>query len=176
MSRTNPYKKKRYQANKLLLIFGEGMNEEIFLKHLRKIYCCDTGVAVTIKKGRGGDAKNIILDASKVPGGFSRRVVILDNDKPKKEIQNARKIAKAKEIELIENTPCLEYLLLLILESKNISTESKKCKKIFEHGYIAKKRRREVCEYEKYFTKEVLDRKRETIMILDSIIKIMEGK
>ena len=34
MSRTNPYKKKRRHANKTLLIFGEGMNEEVFLKHL----------------------------------------------------------------------------------------------------------------------------------------------
>ena len=176
MSRTNPYKKKKRQANKTLLAFGEGMNEEIFLKHLRKLYCCNTNVAITVKKGRGGDAENIVLDASKVPGGFNRIVVVLDNDKPKKEIQKARAMAKEKEIELIENTPCLEHLLLLILESKNISTESKKCKKVFEDEYIEKRLRRESYKYDKYFTKEMLEEKRKTIKMLNSVINIMEGK
>jgi hypothetical protein len=176
MSRTNPYKRKRRQANKTLLVFGEGMNEEIFLKHLRKLYCCNNNIAITVKKGRGGDAENIVLDANKVPGGFNRRVVILDNDKTKNEIIKARKVAKDKKIELIENTPCLEYLFLLILDSRNISTDSKECKKVFEKEYIEKRQRKEAREYDKYFTKKSLDGKRKNIKILDSIIKIMEDK
>jgi hypothetical protein len=176
MSRTNPYKKKRRQANKTLLFFGEGMNEEVFLKHLRKLYCYDTNVAVTIKKGRGGDAKNIVLDAYKVPGEFNRKVVILDNDKPKNETKKARQLARDKEIELLENTPCLEHLLLLILDSKEISANSKRCKKIFEEKYIEKTQRKEMYEYDKYFSKKLLDKKRENIKVLDDIIKIMEGK
>jgi hypothetical protein len=176
MSRTNPYKKKRRQANKTLLFFGEGMNEEVFLKHLRKLYCHDNNIAVTIKKGRGGDAKNIVLDAFKVPGEFNRRVVVLDNDKGKGEIKRARQLTKDKGIELLKNTPCLEHLLLLILDSKEISTNSKKCKKIFEEKYIEKTQRKERYEYDKYFSKKLLDKKRENIKVLDYIIKIMEGK
>jgi hypothetical protein len=152
------------------------MNEEVFLKHLRKLYCYDTNVAVTIKKGRGGDAKNIVLDAYKVPGEFNRKVVILDNDKPKNETKKARQLARDKEIELLENTPCLEHLLLLILDSKEISANSKRCKKIFEEKYIEKTQRKEMYEYDKYFSKKLLDKKRENIKVLDDIIKIMEGK
>jgi len=138
MSRTNPYKRKQRQANKTLLVFGEGMNEEIFLKHLRKLYCLDMNVAVTVKKGKGGDSVNIVLDAYRVPGGFDRRIVLLDNDKAKMEIERARKTAKDRGIELIENTPCLEHLLLSILGSvKNIN--SAECKKIFEAKYINKR-------------------------------------
>jgi len=103
-------------------------------------------------------------------------MVILDNDKPKNEIKKARQLAKDKEIELLENTPCLEHLLLLILDSEEISADSKKCKKIFEEKYIAKRQRKEVYEYEKYFSKELLEEKRKIIKILDNIIKIMEGK
>ncbi|MCF7795403.1 RloB domain-containing protein [Patescibacteria group bacterium] len=176
MSRTNPYKKKKRQANKTLLVFGEGMNEEVFLKHIRKLYCYNTNVAITIKKGRGGDAKNIVLDAYKVPGEFNRIVVILDNDKPKNEIKKARQFTRDKEIELLENTPCLEHLLLMILDSEEISANSKKCKRIFEEKYIEKTKRKERYEYDKYFSKELLEKKREIIKILDYIIKIMEGK
>jgi hypothetical protein len=140
------------------------------------LYCYDTNVAVTIKKGRGGDAKNIVLDAYKVPGEFNRKVVILDNDKPKNETKKARQLARDKEIELLENTPCLEHLLLLILDSKEISANSKRCKKIFEEKYIEKTQRKEMYEYDKYFSKKLLDKKRENIKVLDDIIKIMEGK
>ncbi|MCD4694225.1 hypothetical protein K8R62_02600, partial [bacterium] len=148
MSRTNPYKIKRRHANKTLLIFGEGMNEQMFLKHLKKLYCCDTNVAITVKKGRGGNSANIVIDASRVPGGFDRRVVVLDNDKPKGEIEKARSIAKSKGIELIENTPCLEHLLLSILDSSKASDNSSKCKKIFESEYINKRQRKEAYEYD----------------------------
>ena len=176
MSRTNPYKRKRRQANKTLLIFGEGMNEQIFLKHLKKLYCCNTNVAITIRKGKGGNSSNIVIDASRVPGEFNRRVVVLDNDKPKGEIEQARNIAKNKDIELIENTPCLEYLLLSILDSSKISDSSPECKNIFESKYINKKKRKEAYEYDNIFTKELLEEKRVIIKILDDIIQIMEGK
>lgn len=83
MSRMNPDKKKRRTANRTLLFFGEGMNEAIFLKYLRKMYCGDVNLAITIKKGKGGDLVNIVLDVNKVPGAFDRRIVLLDNDKSK---------------------------------------------------------------------------------------------
>ncbi len=175
MSRTNPYKRKQRQANRTLLIFGEGMNEEMFLKHLHKLYCLDTNVAVRIKKGKGGDPVSIVLDADRVPGRFDRRIVLLDNDKAKSKIERARKTARDRGIELIENTPCLEYLFLSILDSaKDIN--SAECKKIFEAKYINKKKRRELCEYNKIFPKELLNKKRKTVKTLDYIIKIMEGK
>lgn len=176
MSRTNPHKRKRRQANKTLLIFGEGMNEEVFSKHLRKLYCCNANVAIAIKKGKGGNSANIVIDASRVPGGFDRRVVVLDNDKPKREIEKARGIAKSKDIELIENTPCLEYLLLTILGSKKISDISSECKKTFESNYISKRQRKEAYKYENIFTKKLLEEKRKTVKILDDILQIMEGK
>ena len=65
-------------------MFGEGFNDGIFLKHLKKLYSFNAGVAITVKKGKGGDAKNIVIDAIKIPGAFDRKVVVLDNDKPKK--------------------------------------------------------------------------------------------
>lgn len=176
MSRTNPFKRKRRQANKTLLILGEGMGEEMFLKHLKKLYCCNTNVAIKIIKGKGGDAQNIIIDADKIPGDFDKKIVILDNDKPKHEMASARKEAKSKNIELIENTPCLEFLLLSILDAKADKTNSSNCKKQFENNFINKTKRAEPHEYGKLFTKKLLEEKRKSIDALDKILTIMEGK
>jgi len=176
MSRTNPYKKKKRQASKTLLVFGEGFNEEMFLKHLKSLYSYKSNVAITIKKGKGGDAKNIVIDADKTPGAFDRKIVILDNDKTKTEMTKARQEAKNRNIELIENTPCLEYLLVSILDKKTSGKNSDWCKGEFESKYLSKKKRREPNEYIKLFPKKLLDIKRLKILELDKLILIMEGK
>ncbi|MFA5349198.1 MAG: RloB domain-containing protein, partial [Candidatus Paceibacterota bacterium] len=160
MSRTNPYKKKRRQANKTLLVFGEGLSEEIFLRYLKSIYSYKSNVAITIRRGRGGNAQCIIIDADRTPGAFDRKIVVLDNDKAKIEMIKARQEAKDRNIEMIENTPCLEFLLIEILNKKPIGKNSNWCKKEFESKYLDKKKRGESNEYIKLFPKKLLDTKR----------------
>ncbi len=178
MSRTNPFKKKRRVANRTLLVYGEGMCEEMFLRHIKSLYSYDTNIAVTIRKGKGGTAVDVIIDADKVPGDFEKKVVVLDNDKTSEEMQKARKEAKNRGMILIENTPCVEALLLSVLES-GIEFSAKTsvwCKKEFESKYIDKKKRGDKEEYDKYFSKKVLDFRRLNIKELNAIILLMEGK
>jgi hypothetical protein len=176
MSRTNPFKKKKRQASRTLLVFGEGYDEEMFLKHLRGVYSYKSNVAISVKKGKGGDAKNIVMDADKIPGAFDRKVVVLDNDKPKSEMIRARLEAKKRNIELIENTPCLEYLLISILSKKPNGKSSTECKREFESKYINRKKRGEPNEYTKLFPKKLLEVQRLKIPELNSLILIMEGR
>jgi hypothetical protein len=177
MARTNPYKKKKRFAKKTILIFGEGLGEEIFLKHLRSLYSQDSGTHAKILKGRGGTAERIVIDAYKTPGDFDKKIVVIDSDKSKAEMERARREAKKRNIELIENTPCLEFLLLLILKNgqKIHGRSSSWCKKEFELKYIDKKKRSESREYAKLFQKELLDRKRHEISELNRLISIFEG-
>ena len=151
-----PIKKKKRQASKTLLVFGEGFNEEMFLKHLRALYSYESNVAITVKKGKGGDAQNIIIDADKILGSYDRKIVVLDNDKSKVEMLKARKEAQDRNIELIENTPCLESLLLSILEKKPSGKTSAWCKSEFEEKYLDQKKRGEPNEYIKLFPKKLL--------------------
>ncbi len=81
-------------ANRTLLVYGEGMCEEMFLKHIKGLYSYSANIAVTIRKGKGGNAVDVIIDADKVPGDFEKKVVFLDNDKTSEEMQKARKEAK----------------------------------------------------------------------------------
>jgi hypothetical protein len=74
-------------------------------------------VAVKVRRGKGGDAVSVVVDAINTPGSFDRRIVVLDNDKPKSEMEKARREARIKNVELIENNPCLEAFLLSILNN-----------------------------------------------------------
>ncbi|MDP2947860.1 MAG: hypothetical protein Q8N88_07120 [Nanoarchaeota archaeon] len=145
MSRTNPYKKKRRQANKTLLIFGEGLGEEMFLKHLKNIYSYNKNVAIKIRKGKGGTADGIVMCAYKTPGAFDRKIVIL------------------------------EHLLLSILGERIESNNSQWCKDKFESKFIDKKKRGDPKEYIKFFSKKILDNKRIKISQLNRLIFIMQG-
>lgn len=176
MSRTNPYKKKRRSASRTLLMYGEGLGEEMFLKHLRGLYSRDSGVAITIRNGKGGTATNIITNAVNEPGAFDRRIVILDNDKTEQEMNQARAEARRQGIELLENAPCLEATLLAILRpGQNFSgLASARCKSEFESNYLDKKKRTEIAEYGKIFPKATLDAQRTNVPALNTIIGLME--
>lgn len=176
MSRTNPQKKKKRQASKTLLVFGEGQSEELFLRHLKSLYSYKSTVAISVKRGKGGDAQSIVIDADKIPGAFDRRVVVLDNDKAESEMAKARSEAKKRKIELIENTPCLEHLLISILTQKPEGKSSAWCKGEFEAKYIDKKKRGEPSEYCRLFPKELLEARRLKMTELNRFILLMEGK
>ncbi|MDP2838223.1 MAG: hypothetical protein Q8O53_03030 [Candidatus Moranbacteria bacterium] len=177
MSRTNPYKKKRRSASRTLLMYGEGLGEEMFLKHLRGLYSYDSGVAVTIRNGKGGTATNIIINAVNEPGAFDRRIVILDNDKSEQEMNCARTEAREKGIELLENSPCLEATLLAILRAgQSFSGKTSTwCKREFESNYLNKKKRTELDGYSRIFPKTILETRRVHVTELNILISLMEG-
>lgn len=177
MSRTNPYKKKRRSAKRTLLMYGEGLCEEMFLKYLRSLYAYNSGISITIRNGKGGNPKSIIVNAVNEPGDFERRIVILDNDKNEKEMNQARNEAKNRGLKILENSPCLEATLLSILRP-NQSFSAKKsvwCKSEFESNYMNKKKRMELKEYKRIFSKQILDNQKDNVSELKVIINLMLG-
>lgn len=177
MSRTDPYKKKPRIANKTLLVFGEGLNEEVFFKYLRGLYSFNNNVAVTVRRGKGGSARDIVIDSIRIPGAFDKRVVILDSDKSVTEMEAARLEAKNRNIELMENASCLENLFLSILEptTNHGSRSSNDCKKYFQDKCLNNKKAITDVECKKLFSKSVLDEARARSQQLKRIIEILEG-
>jgi hypothetical protein len=177
MSRSNPYKKKKRFAKKTTLLFGEGLGEEMFLRHLKGLYARDTGVQIKICRGKGGSADGIVIDADKLLGAYDRRIVVFDCDKTKAEMNKARDEARARNISLLENKPCLESLLLAILNDGKVQNgmSSAWCKREFESKYIGKKKRSEPKEYENLFPKSLLDRQRKKVAELDNLISVIQG-
>ena len=162
------YKKKTIK--KTTLFFGEGLLDYLFLRYLKSIYSSEK-INITIRRGRGGDAKKIVKDCIKVFGDFNKRAVLLDNDKPAKEVSEARKIAKEKNIVAIENTPCLEALFLSILDKDYENKNTKWCKKEFKKHH--KKEIKVFYDFNKIFPKETIEEKKERINNLKLIIEIL---
>jgi hypothetical protein len=172
--------KKQYSQHKRVLIpilfYGEGQAEEIFLKHIRKLYGYGTGIVITVRRGKGGAPSEVVRNILRCPGDYDKKIVMVDNDKSVGEMEEAREIAKERGVHLIENTPCLEAFLLNILEGGNLKNRlSSDCKRKFESKYINKEQRMESRRYEKIFTKRLLDIKRKKVENLDRLISLMEG-
>jgi len=177
MSRTNPTKRKKRAAKTTILIYGEGQSDEIFIKHLRSIYSQNSGAAVTIKKGKGGTPEGIVRSAINYIGAYDRKYIVIDNDKSLEEIRKAQVLATQHNIVLIKNSPCLEAMLLIILQDdiRIRNKTSKWCKSEFERHYISKKQRTETHRYERLFPKSLIDKQRYKIQELDQFISIMEN-
>lgn len=171
-------KKQTRKAKRTIIFYVEGSTEEAFLKYLRRIYARNSGVAVTIRNGQGGSADGIVQRAICYPGGFDRRVTVLDNDKSKNEMAKARALAKIGEVEIVENCPCLEALLLRILSGGKILADanSRYYKKEFEKKHICENKRCDIDEYAKIFPKTLLDGSRKKVKELGRIVGLMENR
>ncbi len=161
------------------LMFGEGKEDQVFLSHLVTLYAAgknSTRPKLTVRKGRGGSADGIVQDARKVPGNFNRRLVKLDQDKSQGEIDEAIRIAEHYHIQLVFSKPCLEGMLLSILEPNNSYADksSSYCKSRFEGKYIQAAKRGLAAPYMKLFTRDLLDQARSRVIELDELILYIE--
>jgi hypothetical protein len=88
----------------------------------------------------------------------------------------ARDAAKKLNLELYENIPNLEAFFFDILEDKRKFQHSSIYKSEFEKGYINEDNRDDLKEYSKVFPKDLLERRRKEMPVLNALIKIFEGK
>jgi len=175
MSRTNPYKKKRREAKKTILLYCEGSDDKTFLNYLKELFARDSGVFVNIKENHGGEANGVLRGVLKQIKA-DIMVCIYDIDTGV-DIALKQKVKK-QDILCIENSPCLESLLLTILEKeKDYSNYQKcnQCKKIFESKYLDKKKRKNKRNYAKFFPKKLLIQKAKTIENLKILIDLING-
>lgn len=168
---------KKRLTKKTRLIYAEGLHEEVFLKFLHQHFS-NKNVPITIKRGKGGSADQLIVEASKTFGGFTERVVVLDEDKPKKEIEKAVQKSNELGIIIVKNFPCLESVLLSILDhSKEYTNKNSAwCKKEFQNKHIHEEDRDDLKKYERLFPLRLLVKRRKTLKTLDNLIKIVESK
>lgn len=166
--------KTKYVSNKTILIFTEGLDEQIFIEHLKVLYKPNS-CKVKVKRGRGGATYNLVDQTIKAVGGFDYRVTVYDTDRSSSEIEKARQTALKNNIVVCEHNPCLESILLRILETKfNRNLASKKCKSIFQNKYLnGSPFNKRVSQL---FSKTLIDKRRKKVGELDKIINILQGK
>lgn len=176
MSRTNPYKKKKRTAKNTVLFFVEGFHEQVFFQFLKGKYGRNTGVRVSIKNAKGGNPDNMACKAMRIGLDYDYIYIIIDGDVLLSD--KLRKLVKdSKKTTLVENKPCLETMLLNILESNHnfFNYSSKKCKKEFQKKYIRAKDRGKIDKYTKVFNQALLEEARSRVSNLDIILSVLEG-
>lgn len=177
MSLIKSYGRKHRSVKKTFLIIGEGLGEVVFLKHLKSLYSLDNNTDVRIRKGKGGSAESVVIDACLYRGDFFKRSVVIDNDRGEEMMKKAREEAEKRGINVIENLPCLEALLLSILENaKQFDKETTKwCKKEFHSKYLDEKTRRDPEKFAAKFPKSLLDKQQLKIPMLKTLILLVQG-
>jgi hypothetical protein len=167
-------KKKKRPLKETLIIVGEGPTEVAFIKHLRSLY--GTGnLQVTAKSAGGKGPSNVIGDAIGTfeNSGADRVAALLDTDLawPQAKI----KAAQQKKITLIGATPCIEGLLLEILnQPMPRPCNNFTCKKAM-HPQL-KGRETDKNSYQQLFTKHLLDEAKSRVNVLNNLIKLIIGE
>ena len=161
-----------------VLVYCEGLEDAAFLKYLKHLYHQDhIDPRVRIQSDRGGTADGIVLDALNVYGDYSYRVVVLDNDKKLEEMQKAQKLALANNIILVLSTPCMERLLLEVMNHSDLNPKlgSNKCKKLFEDSYFVGLDRTDWGDYGRIFLKKSLNARMSQLVGLKRMHNLVRG-
>lgn len=160
---------------------GEGPSERIFLQHLKTLFWCkNCDHNVKIDNANGGAPELIVHRANQLIANmsYSKCAIILDTDRPWEEADLLRIIRDQNpsvEISVIGSTPCLEGLMLNIIERK-YPRKSDECKKRFRAKYIEDRYRRDSRKYAIVFPEEVIDEASKRIEGLDLIIRFLKNE
>lgn len=167
------------KTRKTVFVCGEGMEDSAFLRYLHDLYHRrQFDPRVNIISGRGGTSDGVVYDASKKCGGYDYKYVVLDDDKGKEEKKAAQEAADRNGIVVIFHTPCLEWLLLTILEDDTFKPTYKggRCKYTFEHKYFAGKSRTDWMDYKSVFPKSLLNRRMKLVPELKRLYYLVRGR
>ncbi len=151
-----------------VLIVGEGLTEEAFLGHLKSLYITrGCGVGLKIRNAHGKGPEHVVDFTIRQCNNiaYDRVVALLDTDDPWSD--KVVKRARQKKIELIGSTPCIEGLLLRIL-NQPAPEQSADCKQRITNSINGKLTN--PGSYNGLFTQEVLEARRVQISELDDLL------
>jgi hypothetical protein len=163
------------KIRKTLLLVGEGDTEEAFLKYLRSRYCTNgQGVNATVCNAHGKGPQHVVVSAIRQSrnADYDRVVVLMDTDIPWD--AETLKQAESNDIVLVGSQPCVEGLLLDILEQP-IPEASRACKDAIQKK-IPGVDLTEAKNYQTHFSYQVLESARRKIAELDNLLKYIEGR
>jgi len=163
----------RRHTKKTRLVYCEGASDKAFLDCLKPLYATNVR-NVDIKRGTGGDQVHLIEEAVRKGRAYDERFIKIDGDRDAAEMADAEQSANDQELVVLKTVPCIERLLINILEpTKRIASwNSPRLKSYFETGYIPPHKRTDVRTYQKLFTKSVLDEAKDRLPELKELIDL----
>lgn len=163
----------RRRTKRTRLIYCEGAHDKAFLDCLKSVYATDT-YNVDVKRGTGGDQVHLAEEAIKKGRAYDAQYLKVDGDRPDGEMTEADTLAADGNVVIIRTIPCIERLLINILEpSRRIASwNSTRLKSHFESNHIPESKRTDVRAYKTIFTKAVLDEARDRLPELQELIDL----
>lgn len=164
-------------VRKTIFAFGEGEDEETYLRYLRPHFSSrERGIRID---NAGGKGPNHILDkAIRVRGGdaFDHSFILADADVEWS--PNLIRRAKARHFEVILMRPCIEGMLIAILEPRldPQGWESSRCKRHLRGEHIGSDRRLEVRDLERLVPPHILNAAEATVPELLRVHQILRGE
>ena len=138
-----------------ILIVGEGPTEKAFIQYLKEMYITrEMDIAVKVECGSGGSPRSVVEKAVRLKGSraYDKCFVLIDADLPfDPDGELERRMRKKPHIEMLKTTPCIEGLLLAILDLgfSQQATTSIESKRIFKSNYLPEEKKTDKCSYEK---------------------------
>ena len=176
---SRPRQKFRH-TKKTVLIVGEGPTEKAFLQYLKDQYITrEMDIAVQVECGSGGSPISVVEKAVRLKGSraYDKCFVLVDADLPFEPDEELEKRMRRKpHIEMLNATPCIEGLLLAILDSNfsQQATTSVESKRVFETKHLPEDKKTDKRSYERIFSRQVIEERRSEVLELDAILKAME--
>ena len=168
--------KKKIKQKHTIFIYCEGQTDHSFIQYLINIFSNFEEKNIESKKGQGGGPSIMIRKTAREPGEYDERYIFLDVDqRENKDKKKCEDDARRQGIELIWSDPCLEGLLLQILNGHPQMSDSQKYKKYFKEEYNSNKRQYDSEMFERLFPKEKLVSKKEKIPTLKELIEIVNN-
>jgi len=161
-------------TQRTLLVVGEGDCEVAFLNHLRGLYAArGCGVRVTLRNAHGKGPEHVVDFAVRQcrSADYDLRAALLDTDLPWP--PRITRDARARRILLIPSDPCLEGLLLHILD-RTVPETSNACKRALRA--VLDGRPTAAPSYVPLFDRVLLEKHRRSVRSLAWLLDLFEGK
>lgn len=155
------------QVRRTALLVGEGLAEELFLKHLKAIYVERGAKTVTVKNAKGKGGKQVLeytISQRKI-ADYDQEAALLDTDTDWDDAQRAH--ARRNRVIVFEADPCLEAMLLRVAGHQPPGTTAE-CKQAFQRCFGAAAHEERV--YEQHFGRHVLEAARARVPVLDQLL------
>ena len=156
-----------------VLIVGEGACEVAFLNHLKTLFVKrGCGVTVKISNANGKGSAHVVDFALKQSQNrdYDDVAALLDTDDVWTDA--LKKHAKKNKIKLVPSEPCVEGLLLEILDEFKMDSSQHLKEKM--HPKLSGKKT-EATSYATLFTVELLEERKTKVASLNTLIQLMQG-
>jgi hypothetical protein len=156
------------------LIYGEGPSEEAFLCFLKATFVRrGSRFEIRTASDEGGDPVHVLRRCLRARGSveFTSRIILMDTDRPWHP-DEVIALAAEENIRLLPSSPCLEGLLLEILEQRP-PADSGECKRLI-HAMIPEAKMMDPRDYTPLFPRDLLMERAFEIPTLDALIRFLE--